>query len=135
MRILFLDDSKLTRAVMGQTLRHHRHEVFTASTVDEAKKLLQEMPFDLLITDLNMPGDDDGLAFASWVRHCPQREKTPVMLITADFDPALTRRAQDAGVNLFVQKSFSPEDMAEAIDKALDGLRNEGRLRPGNKGE
>lgn len=122
MRILFLDDSKVTRAVMGQTLRFHRHEVFTAADAGEARSLLDEHEVDLIISDLLMPGVD-GIEFTRWVRTHPALKNTPVLLITAAGDDDGAReRARQAGVDHFIPKTFSPEEMADAIDKALESL-------------
>jgi two-component system chemotaxis response regulator CheY len=124
MQILFVDDSKLTRAVMGQLLRHHQHDVFTAADAEEAKELIRTESFDLIITDLNMPGTD-GLAFTRWIREQEGLKNVPIMLMTADFEPGATAEAKQAGVNLFVEKTFSPEEMAEAIEKVAERLEQE----------
>ena len=116
MRMLFVDDSKVTRAVMGQLLRFHGHEVFTAADVEEARNLLAGEPLDMVITDFNMPGED-GLALARWVRAQPSLRTLPILLITADFDPSHTQAACTAGVDHFIEKTFSPEEMADAILK------------------
>jgi len=115
MRMLFVDDSKVTRAVMGQLLRFHGHEVFTAAGVDEAKSLLVAEKLDMVITDYNMPGED-GLALASWVREQAKLKTLPILLVTADFDPEHTAVARASGVDHFIEKTFSPEEMAEAIE-------------------
>lgn len=126
MRILFVDDSKVTRAVMGGLLRFHGHEVFIAGDSGEARTLLETERVDMVLTDLNMPGDD-GLALTRWIRSRPGLDNLPVLLVTADFDASATESARAAGVDLFIEKTFAPEAMARAIDKAAERLKTGGR--------
>ena len=128
LRMLFVDDSKVTRAVMGQLLRFHGHEVFTAAGVEEAKSLLAGEVLDMVITDFQMPGGD-GLSLARWVREHEPIAKLPILLVTADFDPDHTTVARAAGVDHFIEKTFSPEDMAEAIETAGIRLTEEKKER------
>jgi CheY-like chemotaxis protein len=122
--MLFVDDSQVTRAVMGQLLRFHGHEVFTAAGVEEAKSLLTGGNLDMVITDFNMPGED-GLALARWVRAHASIRTLPILLVTADFDPDHTQIAREAGVDHFIEKTFSPEEMADAIEAAGARLARE----------
>ncbi len=114
MKILFVDDSKVTRAVVSQALRRGPPVDLTfASDGEEAKGLLAGV--DLVITDWIMPRTD-GVALARWIRSQPAYRKVPVIMMTGqELDPARLAEARAAGVDLFIAKTFSAEDLQRAI--------------------
>jgi PleD family two-component response regulator len=62
--ILLVEDEAISRYAIAQILRSHEQEVMEAKDGIEAQALLDEYPFDLIITDLVMPGlDSFGLVF------------------------------------------------------------------------
>lgn len=69
--ILIVDDSAVVRGLLQGLLAQGGHEVTGARSADEAMVLLEDHAYDLVITDLRMPGTD-GLTFARWLRtHMP----------------------------------------------------------------
>jgi CheY-like chemotaxis protein len=71
--ILVVEDEVLIRAPMAEYLRDCGYRVFEAADTAEAKAMLNaDTPVDLVFTDVNMPGAENGLILASWVReHFP----------------------------------------------------------------
>ena len=57
-RILIVDDEQLVRDLLDKVLRRSGHEVVATTTADEALTLLAGSRFDLLLTDVVMPGMD-----------------------------------------------------------------------------
>ena len=66
-QILVVDDSASTREILERNLRAEGYEVFSADSVAAAIALLEEREFDLVITDLRMPGAD-GMELVRHVR-------------------------------------------------------------------
>ena len=62
-RILVVDDEKVIRTVIADTLEAKGYAVQTAANADEALQKFQECAFDLALVDLKMPGALDGLQF------------------------------------------------------------------------
>jgi DNA-binding response OmpR family regulator len=68
-RVLLVDDDNDLRETLCLILEHGDFEVLTAGNVNEALKLIGSNIFDVLVTDLHMPNDGDGLTVVSAMRH------------------------------------------------------------------
>jgi YesN/AraC family two-component response regulator len=69
-RLLLVDDDEVTLLILGALLQEQGFfEVTTASTVSAALKLISSRVFDVLLSDLHMPGAGDGLTVVSAMRH------------------------------------------------------------------
>lgn len=80
--VLFADDDADMRQLAIQLLSRRGHDVVTAGDGTEAIAMLQEIDPALVITDLNMPGED-GYAVCLAVRNSPTLHSIPLVLITA----------------------------------------------------
>jgi DNA-binding response OmpR family regulator len=77
--ILVVEDEVLIRLPLAEYLRDCGYRVFEASNVTEAKTVLDaDTPVDLVFSDVNMPGNENGFVLASWVRQ--QHPDTQVLL-------------------------------------------------------
>ena len=68
-KILLVDDEKMMRFTLSKILEINDFDVTTASNVPEALALINESAFDILLSDLHMPGAGDGLTVVSAMRH------------------------------------------------------------------
>jgi DNA-binding response OmpR family regulator len=68
-RVLLVDDDGAVRAMINEGLTRKGFEVVTASSVKEALALIAIESFDVLLTDLHMPGPGDGFTVVSAMRH------------------------------------------------------------------
>ena len=68
-RLLLVDDDALIRSALGEFLQIYDFDVESAGTVSEALFLISSKTFDVLLTDLHMPGAGDGLTVVSAMRH------------------------------------------------------------------
>ena len=68
-RILLVDDDDLIRETLTLVLKHAGFQVFAAASVNDALKLIGSQTFDVLLSDLHMPGAGDGLTVVSAMRH------------------------------------------------------------------
>ncbi|MBD3289493.1 response regulator [candidate division KSB1 bacterium] len=117
--ILIVDDALATLEVLQRNLSTHNYKVFTATSVDEAIRVLNEAPIDLIITDLKMPGAS-GLDL---IKHARQNFKdTEVMMITgyASVDGAV--QAVKSGAEEYLSKPFTDEELFTAVRRALEKL-------------
>src|ERR1700734_3362004 len=90
-RILLVDDDDIVRTSLKSFLEFHEFVVTTATNVSEAINLIVTEPFDVLLTDLHMPGAADGFTVVSAMRH--KNPNAITMLFTGY--PAL-KEAMDA---------------------------------------
>ena len=54
-RILIVDDEKSIRTTLSEFVKEDGHEVLTAEDAEEGFRLLQERPFDIIVTDIILP--------------------------------------------------------------------------------
>src|SRR5262245_10488289 len=79
-RILIVDDEDGVRSFLAEALEAQGTEIETAADGDEAAALLDRQGFDLVLTDLKMPGRD-GLSLLAKIR--AEQPETQVILLTA----------------------------------------------------
>jgi DNA-binding NtrC family response regulator len=80
-KILRVDDDEIVRPTLSALLEDQNFEVITASSVPEALKCIDAESFDVLLSDLHMPGAGDGLTVVSAMRHA--NPKAVTMLLSA----------------------------------------------------
>ncbi len=114
-KILVVDDSKIIRRVLVNTLKEAGHEVIAeAANGEEALKELENVAPDLVTLDITMPVMD-GLEALKAIR-----EKYPdlkVIMISAAGQKNKVLQALKNGALDFIRKPFEKEDMLETIGK------------------
>jgi two-component system response regulator PilR (NtrC family) len=119
-RILVVDDERSMREMLAILLKREGHDVVVAENGRAAIDLLNQRPFDLVVSDARMP-DLDGLEV---LRHA--RSINPSMIaimVTAYGSPDLIRGVAQLGVNDYVEKPFNTEVLRFRIRKELDRKR------------
>jgi DNA-binding response OmpR family regulator len=95
-RILLVDDDESTREVLTITLEDSGFEVFTAGNVNDALALIGSHKFDVLVSDLHMPGAGDGLTVVSAMRHSNPQAVTLILSAFPAMKEAATAILQQA---------------------------------------
>jgi DNA-binding NtrC family response regulator len=119
-RILIVDDSPATREVLDRNLRAEGHEVVSAANVAAAMAILNQGPIDLVITDMRMPGAD-GMELVRNVRD--HHRGTGVIMVTGFATVGGAVSAMRGGVDDYLPKPFSDEELRHAVAAALDKVR------------
>jgi CheY-like chemotaxis protein len=111
-RVLVVDDDPVVGKSFHRVLSQDKgYVVITAHNAAEALERMRESEYDLVVTDIKMPGMD-GVELAEEVR--ARRPWTPVVIVTGYGSTANEQRAHAAGVSAFVRKPLSPEMIEEA---------------------
>lgn len=121
-RILVVDDERSMRDFITILLRKHGHIVDTAEDGESAFVLLAEREYDLVLTDLKMPGAGGLEVLAAVKRREPS---TQVILMTAYASTDTALRAMKDGARDYITKPFKVDELLVQIDKALDVRRLE----------
>ena len=114
--VLVVDDDPAVRKSIDRVLSSKGYAVITAENGEEALRKLNEEKYDLVYTDIRMPGMS-GLDVAEQVK--ASRPWTPVVIITGYGTDAAEARAKAAGVSGFVHKPLSPEMIEGSARDAL----------------
>jgi CheY-like chemotaxis protein len=115
LRILLAEDNPINMMLIRELLRRRGHSVTEVTTGTAAVRAMMDGQFDLLLTDIHMPGMD-GIEAARAVRAGEARSgrpRTPIVALTADALEAGKRTCQEAGMDGFLTKPVDPAELEE----------------------
>ncbi len=115
-KVLVVDDDPVVRKSFDRVLSSKGYAVITAENGEEALRKLNEEKYDLVYTDIRMPGMS-GLEVAEEVR--ARKPWTPVVIVTGYGTDAAETRAKAAGVTSFLHKPLSPKMIEESARDAM----------------
>jgi len=118
--ILVVDDAPDTLEVIQRNLASHQFRVLTAHSVEEAVRLLNQAPVDLVITDYRMP-KASGLDLVRVVRE--NFRDTEVMMITGHASINGAVDAVKSGAKEYLAKPFTDEELLNSVTNVLEKLR------------
>lgn len=119
-RILIVDDDPGIRDACFQVLSREGYEIELAGTAEEARKLISDFEFDVILLDLKLPGVE-GLELLKEIRE--EDPQAQVIVITAYGTVQVAVSAMKLGATDFLQKPFSPQELRLAVEKALEKRR------------
>jgi DNA-binding response OmpR family regulator len=114
--VLVVDDEPLVRDVVTRYLERDGHRVLTAEDGDAARGLIERERLSLVLLDVMLPGETDGLALCRWIR---SSSELPVILLTARVDEADRIVGLELGADDYVTKPFSPRELAVRVRAVL----------------
>jgi DNA-binding response OmpR family regulator len=114
--VLVVDDEPLVRDVVTRYLERDGHRVLTAESGDAARSLIERERLSLVLLDVMLPGETDGLALCRWIR---SSSELPVILLTARVDEADRIVGLELGADDYVTKPFSPRELATRVKTVL----------------
>jgi two-component system, chemotaxis family, sensor kinase CheA len=118
-RVLVVEDSAITRTMIGRLLRMLGYQVAEAADGNHALRVLDEAPADLVITDLEMP-ELDGIELLHRLRADGRWRTTPVIVLTTRGSEQDKRRAVAAGADAYLVKTeFSEAALRDALARHL----------------
>jgi DNA-binding NarL/FixJ family response regulator len=120
-RFVITDDHPLFRGALREALSglFADASISEAGTFDEAAALLEQAgEVDLVLLDLSMPGVR-GFSGLMYLR--AQYPTVPVVIVSANDDPAVIRRCMEFGASGFIPKTLGVEEMRKAIARVLEG--------------
>ena len=120
-RLIIADDHPLFRGALREAVAglFAGADVAEAGTFEEASKMLDGgSEVDLVLLDLAMPGVR-GLSGLMYLR--AQYPSVPVVVVSANDDPAVIRRCMEFGASGFIPKTLGVEAMRAAIARVLEG--------------
>jgi DNA-binding response OmpR family regulator len=116
-KVLLVDDNEVLRITLAKVLELNGFEITSASTVRDALKLISSNSFDVLLSDLHMPGAGDGLTVVSAMRHSNPRAVT--MLLSAFPEMGAAAHAILLQADEILVKPMDVETLVGAIKQRL----------------
>ncbi|MCC5853262.1 MAG: response regulator transcription factor [Alkalimonas sp.] len=121
MKILLAEDQAMVRTALASLLRlESGFEVTEAGDGNQALTLLKQASFDLLLSDIEMPGKT-GIELALYIQQ--QQLATQVVIITTFGRAGYVKRAMDAGVGGFLLKDAPVEQLVQALAQVMAGKK------------
>jgi CheY-like chemotaxis protein len=115
MKVLVIDDDKLTLSSLKHSIEGFGHEVTLAENAEEAMNQIVEGKYDLVFSDIMMPGIS-GLSLLNILRNV-HLNQTPIIAMSSLNNRALLEAAFQAGTNDFMIKPFTLIDLEEKLKK------------------
>lgn len=111
---LVVDDMSVIRQLLMAILKHLDFECQGASNGRVALDLLAKRKFDLVLCDWNMPGMN-GSELVKAIR--TTYPSVPIIMVTAESDPARVAELRDLGVDGYIVKPFKPPVLVKVVEK------------------
>jgi DNA-binding NtrC family response regulator len=119
-RILIVDDDHTMRLALSESLESCGYDTVAAESGNEALSLFKKRKFDLVLTDMRMPGMTGLEVLQSVKKLSPD---VPVILITAYGTVSTAVEAMKEGAAEFIMKPFSLEDLEAVVKHVLNTFR------------
>ena len=117
LKILLAEDNPVNALLIRELLRRRGHQIQEVTTGDAAVAALEHERFDLLLTDIHMPGMD-GIEATRAIRAMEARNaspRVPIVALTADALETGKRACRDAGMDGFLTKPVDPAELEEMV--------------------
>jgi DNA-binding response OmpR family regulator len=125
-KILIVDDEPLIQKLVRGVLTYLGFtDIKSTNNGRKAQELIQQTPFDIVITDWRM-SDLDGIDIIRFVRGAKTSPfyKTPIIMLTGNTEDYYVKTAINAGVNAYLIKPFSAEQLIKRIRSVIEAPRD-----------
>jgi two-component system chemotaxis response regulator CheY len=135
-KIIVVEDSEVARILTTKILKELglKNVISPETSVESwdliAQTTVEGSPFDLIITDLNMP-DLDGMDLVLNLKSDKLSENIDIIVISAEADPKIAQRLKDLGVNAFFTKPILINDFKDlqyVIESLFEGKKVEDKI-------
>ncbi|HEY6287805.1 MAG TPA: response regulator, partial [Nitrospiraceae bacterium] len=120
LQILVAEDNQISQQIIAMMLQGGGHQVIAASDGEGALEKYEQVRFDLVSLDMNMPGRN-GLEVAKAIRVLEatgNQTRVPIIMLTAAASIDLREDSEDAGIDVFLAKPVDPRSLLRAVDQA-----------------
>ncbi len=118
-KVLYVEDHEAQRDIMVQMLELYGYEVEVASSGEEGVERAQEWHPDVVLMDIRMPGQIDGLVAIRQLRLGPSTADIPIIVVSAWGGFKHKERAMRAGADFHFTKPVSIDKLTTAINRHL----------------
>ncbi len=126
-RILVVEDQPEIRQILDFSLSRGGYDVEVAFSAPQGLRKIENSHFDLILTDLSMPGMD-GTELIEQVRANPEKKHIPIVAVTAHNWGTIAQEAVRVGCDGFILKPVVGKQLLREVEKYLRGWRGEEHL-------
>ncbi|MCK9329576.1 MAG: response regulator [Candidatus Cloacimonetes bacterium] len=120
MKLLTVDDSRMIRMIIINTIKSMGFETLEAPNADVALEILETESenINLILLDWNMPGMN-GFELLKIIKTTDKYKHIPVMMVTTEGERKNVIKAIQTGAENYLTKPFTPEDLSSKILECL----------------
>lgn len=119
-RVLIVEDQADIRKLIRMTLEFEAYEIHEAGDGASGLRLARAVRPDLVLLDVMMPGELDGLQVCQRLKQDSVTKHIKVVLLTARGQARDREAGQHAGADEYLVKPFSPLQLIETIERLLE---------------
>lgn len=117
--ILYIEDNIATLEMMRRILRMEKYKMLEAHTAKEGLELIERERPDLILMDINLPGDMSGLDAVGYLKQHPQFAAIPIVAVTANAMYGDRERYLSAGCDGYLAKPISKVELLNTLSTLL----------------
>ena len=120
MKILLVEDNLLNQKVVGFHLKKKNYEVFSVTNWRDALDKVKNEPLDLILMDIMLPelnGFEITAEIRKWEQEEGKQKSIPIVALTANTLDNDKEKCLRAGMNDYLPKPFSAEELYDVIDQ------------------
>lgn len=116
-RVLLVEDDRITSTLIQRYIRDLKYELVGAvSSGEEAVDIINSSTPDVVLMDINLEGDIDGIESAKRINN---RDSIPFVYITSSADSSTINRAKESNAYGYIIKPFDKKDLRASLEMAL----------------
>jgi CheY-like chemotaxis protein len=116
---LVVEDNAEVRKLIRMTLEISDLDVYEADSGENGIRMVIDLHPDIVLMDIMMPGQIDGLQACRRIKDHPSLSSTPVILLTARGQQNDIKAGKDAGANEYLVKPFSPLQLLDSVQRLM----------------
>ncbi len=117
--VLVVDDNKDNLKVVSNFLKKEGYKIALAINADDAGKIMEDTPIDLILLDVMMPGID-GFAFCRQIKKEERFADLPVIFLTAKTDTSDLVEGFEAGGVDYITKPFQKKELVARVNNHIE---------------
>ena len=117
-RILVIDDSPVVLSMLDDMLTALNYEVTCASNGFDGCGLIETNKYNMIITDLNMPGMD-GVEFTKSAKQMQNCKFVPIVMLSGEHDETKISVAKSVGISTFLKKPVKENQLKTILQVVL----------------
>lgn len=115
--ILVVEDQPEIRKLICMTMDYDGFEVHEAENGDSGLRMVKALRPNIVLLDVMMPGQLDGIQVCERIRADPEIAHIPVVMLTARSQQTDLEAGRRAGCNAYLTKPFSPLQLIETVER------------------
>src|SRR3954466_2890085 len=127
-RVLIVEDSPTQAQRFALILEDAGFAIAIAPDAEQAWLRLAAEPFDMVLSDLHLPGDS-GFDLCRRLKADPRLRQVPIVVCTGEADPLNVLRGLQSGADSFFTKDRAPEKIVSGLQRVLARAASDGDWR------